>query len=91
LLEYSSLKDAIFCFPCFFFENKVPYHLTFTIEGFRSWKKVSDGVRCAFFMHMKSLTSPHNNAVKSAEDLIKVNRHIDKVLNAKNIEEVQKN
>jgi hypothetical protein len=29
--------------------------------------------------------------VKSGEDLIKVNRHIDKVLNAKNIEEVQKN
>ena len=42
-------------------------------------------------MHVGSLTSPHNNAVKSAKDLIKVSRHIDKVLNAKTIEEVQKN
>jgi len=23
-LEYSPSKDAIFCFPCFLFENKVP-------------------------------------------------------------------
>jgi hypothetical protein len=29
--------------------------------------------------------------MKSAEDLIKVSRHIDKVLNAKTVEEVQKN
>jgi hypothetical protein len=29
--------------------------------------------------------------VKSAEDLMKVSRHIDKVLNAQTVEEVQKN
>jgi len=29
-LEYSPSKDAMFCFPCFIFENKVPRHLTFT-------------------------------------------------------------
>jgi hypothetical protein len=69
----------------------VPHHLTFTIEGFRSWKRVNDGVKCALLMHMGSPTSPHNNVVKSAEDLMKVSRHIDKVLNAKTIEEVQTN
>ena len=42
-------------------------------------------------MHVGSPTSPHNNAVKSAEDLMKVSRHIDKVLNAQTVEEVQKN
>ena len=42
-------------------------------------------------MHVGSPTSPHHNAVKSAEDLMKVSRHIDKVLNAQTIEEVQKN
>jgi len=42
-------------------------------------------------MHMRSPTSPHNNAVKSAKDLMKVSRHIDKVLNAQTVEEVQKN
>jgi len=41
-------------------------------------------------MHIRSPTSPHNNVVKFVKDLIKVNRHIDKVLNAKIIE-VQKN
>ncbi|XP_061961550.1 uncharacterized protein LOC133682280 [Populus nigra] len=90
-LEYSPSKDAIFCFPCFIFENKVPRYLTFTTEGFRSWKRVNDGVRCALLMHVGSPTSPHNNAVKSAEDLMKVSRHIDKVLNAQIVKEVQKN
>ncbi|XP_052309181.1 uncharacterized protein LOC18099599 [Populus trichocarpa] len=89
-LEYSPSKDAIFCFPCFIFENKVSRHLTFTTEGFRSWKRVNDGVRCALLMYVGSPTSPHNNAVKSAEDLMKVSRHIDKVLNAQTVEEVQK-
>ncbi|XP_061956134.1 uncharacterized protein LOC133678002 [Populus nigra] len=69
----------------------MPHHLTFTTEGFRSWKRVNDGVRYALLMHVGSPTSPHNNAVKSAEDLMKVRRHIDKVLNAQTAEEVQKN
>ena len=90
-LEYSPSKDTVFCFPCFIFENKVPRHLTFTIEGFRSWKRVNDGVRCALLMHIVSPTSPHNNVVKYVEDLMKASRHIDNVLNAKTVEEVQKN
>jgi hypothetical protein len=92
-LGWSTLHQRMqyFCFPCFIFENKVPRHLTFTTEGFRSWKRVNDRVRCAFLMHVGSPTSPHNNAVKSIEDLMKVSRHIDKVLNAQTIEEVQKN
>jgi hypothetical protein len=65
-------------------------HPTFTAKGFRSLKRVSNRVRCALLMHVGSPTSPHNNAIKSAEDLIKVSRHIDKVLNAKTVEEVQK-
>jgi len=69
----------------------VPRHLTFTTEGFRSWKRVNDGVRCALLMHVGSPTSPHNNAVKSTKNLMKVSRHIDKVLNAQTVEEVQKN
>jgi len=66
---------------CFFF-LKLPYHSIFSAESFRSWKRVSDGVRCVFLMHLESFTSPHSNAVKFAEDLIKISRHIDKVLNA---------
>jgi hypothetical protein len=66
----------------------VPCHPTFTTKGFKSWKRVNDGVRCALLMHVGSPTSPHNNAVKSAKDLMKVSRYIDKVLNAKTVEEV---
>jgi hypothetical protein len=79
------------CFVFHALSLKTKCHLTFTTEGFRSWKRVNDGVRCALLMHVGSLTSPHNNAVKSAEDLMKVSRHIDKVLNAQTDEEVQKN
>jgi len=69
----------------------VPCNLTFTAKGFRSWKRVNDGVECALLMHVGSPTSPHNNDVKSVEDLMKVSKHIDKVLKAKTVEEVQKN
>ena len=54
-------------------------------------KRVNDEVRCALLMHVESPTSPHNNVVKSAENLMKVSRHIDKVLNEKTVEEVRKN
>ena len=63
-------------------------HLTFTTEGYRSWKRVTNGVKYALLMHVRSPTSPHNNAVKFAKDFIKVSRHIDKVLNATTVEEV---
>ncbi|XP_038699222.1 zinc finger MYM-type protein 1-like isoform X1 [Tripterygium wilfordii] len=90
-LEYSPSKDAAFCFPCFVFQNKVPLHPAFITEGFNSWKRVNDGVRCAFLMHVGGPTSPHRTAVKCVEDLMKVTGHIDKVLNAQTVEEVQKN
>jgi hypothetical protein len=60
----------------------VPRHSTFTIEGFRSWKRVSERVRCALLLRVGSFISPYNNAVKFVGDLMKVSTHIDKVLNA---------
>ncbi|XP_075521348.1 uncharacterized protein LOC142554571 [Primulina tabacum] len=44
-LEYSPSKDAVFCFPCYLFELSEEQQSTFTIEGFRSWKRVNDGVK----------------------------------------------
>ncbi|KAK1398115.1 Zinc finger MYM-type protein [Heracleum sosnowskyi] len=90
-LEYSPEKDAIFCFPCFIFENKSPLHPAFTTDGFNCWKKVNDGVRCPFLIHVGTPTSPHSNDVQNCEELMKVTGHIDKVLNAQSLEEVQKN
>ncbi|XP_057515035.1 uncharacterized protein LOC130796692 [Actinidia eriantha] len=63
----------------------------FTIEGFRSWKRVNDGNRCAFLNHVGCANSPHNNAIKSVEGLSNVARHIDKVINAQSLEEIRKN
>ncbi|XP_073304657.1 uncharacterized protein [Primulina huaijiensis] len=90
-LEYSHNKDAAFCFPCFLFQEKEARYAAFTVDGFRGWKRVNDGKRCALLMHTRSPTSPHNNAVESMSALMNVSSHIDKVINAQTLEEVKKN
>ncbi|XP_073053284.1 uncharacterized protein [Primulina eburnea] len=90
-LEYSPNKDAAFCFPCFLFQQKEARYAAFTVDGFRGWKRVNDGKRCALLMHTGSPTSPHNNAVESMSALMNVSGHIDKVMNAQTLEEVKKN
>ncbi|XP_073119045.1 uncharacterized protein [Henckelia pumila] len=90
-LEYSPSKDAAFCFPCFLFEHKNPRNSAFTIDGFKYWKRVNDGDRCAFFMHIGCNTSPHNKAVEYLNNLMNIPCHIDKVINAQSSEEKQKN
>ncbi|XP_075521547.1 uncharacterized protein LOC142554755 [Primulina tabacum] len=90
-LEYSPSKDAAFCFPCFLFEHKHPRNPAFTIDGFKYWKRVNDGNRCAFLMHIGCNNSPHNNAVEYLDNLMNIPRHIDKVINAQSSEEKEKN
>jgi len=59
---------------------------------FRNGKNVHDGKKCAFLTHIgDDLCSPHNNAVKSCEDLKQQSRHIDKLLNAQSTEQIQNN
>ncbi|XP_073273334.1 uncharacterized protein [Primulina huaijiensis] len=90
-LEYSPSKDAAFCYLYFLFEHKHPRNPAFAIDGFKYWKRVDDGDRCIFFMHIGCNTSPHNNAVEYHDNLINIPRHIDKVINAQSSEEKQKN
>ena len=72
-LEYSPDKDAVYCFPCFLFikkplGNKVSD--VFTVKGFKKWKRVNDGERCAFLTHMgKDSKSAHNYAAKCYDNL----------------------
>ncbi|XP_019175880.1 PREDICTED: zinc finger MYM-type protein 1-like [Ipomoea nil] len=78
-LEYSPSKDAAFCLPCYLFHTQDgPSGLdVFTINGFRSWKKVRDGKNCSFLAHIgKDLTSPHRNAEKACADLMNQQSHI---------------
>ncbi|XP_073152649.1 uncharacterized protein [Henckelia pumila] len=90
-LEYSPNKDAAFCFPCFLFQEKTARYSAFTVDGFRSWKRVNDGKRCAFLMHTGGPTSPHNSSLQSMSVLMNVSGHIDKLMNAQTSEEVKKN
>ncbi|XP_047317558.1 zinc finger MYM-type protein 1-like [Impatiens glandulifera] len=90
-LEYSSSKDLIFCFPCFLFQEKSHINPSFTIDGFNNWKRVNDGVKCPLLIHVGGPTSSHSNSVKCVEDLMKVSGHIDNILNAQSLDEVQKN
>ena len=90
-LEYSVSKDAAFCFPCYLFESDTSAQHTFTIDGFRNWKRVNDNERCPLLIHIGGLNSPHRKAVNSLEGLKNVTRHIDKVINRQSLEEVNKN
>ncbi|KAK1361766.1 TTF-type domain-containing protein [Heracleum sosnowskyi] len=90
-LEYSVSKDAAFCFPCYLFESDASSQHAFTIDGFKSWKRVNDNQRCAFLVHIGTSNSPHKKAIKDYEGLQNVTRHIDKVINCQSLEEVKKN
>ncbi|KAM6553414.1 hypothetical protein CsatB_014176 [Cannabis sativa] len=77
-LEYSPKVDAAFCLPCFLFHSKdAPPRLdAFTINGFRSWKKVR-GKNCAFLAHIgDDINSPHRNSEKAVADLMNQPIHI---------------
>ena len=90
-LEYLVSKDVAFCLPCFLFEKHTTTQHAFTIDRFRSWKRVNDGDRCAFLIHVRSCSLPPNNAMSALHNLRNVTRHIDKVMNAQTSEEVKKN
>ncbi|XP_060959259.1 uncharacterized protein LOC115723776 [Cannabis sativa] len=77
-LEYSPKVDAAFCLPCFLFHSKdAPPRLDeFTINGFRSWKKVR-GKYCEFLAHIRDdINSPHRNSEKTVADLMNQPIHI---------------
>ncbi|KAK1383314.1 Zinc finger, TTF-type [Heracleum sosnowskyi] len=74
-LEYSVSKDAAFCFPCYLFESDASSQHAFTIDGFKSWKRVNDNERCTFLVHIGTSNSPHKKAIKSYEGLKNVTRH----------------
>ncbi|KAL6543005.1 hypothetical protein OROHE_010525 [Orobanche hederae] len=78
-LEYSPEKDDAFCLPCFLFRKPSgPSGIdAFTVNGFRSWKKVRDGKKCAFLAHVgKDIDSFHCNAERSCDDLMNQSIHI---------------
>ncbi|XP_057740469.1 uncharacterized protein LOC130957635 [Arachis stenosperma] len=95
-LEYSPEKDAAYCLPCYLFGKHYGARNDgkniFSELGFSNWKKVNNGVNCAFVCHEGSIpNSPHNLCVKSCDDLMAQSKHIDKVLDKHNDETIANN
>ncbi|XP_027915183.1 zinc finger MYM-type protein 1-like [Vigna unguiculata] len=94
-LEYSPANDEAYCLACYLFSSKPDGHFgsdVFTKQGFRSWRKVNAGKRCAFLNHIgDSPWSPHNNAMKACEDLLNQSMHINNNINIQSSEQVCKN
>jgi len=56
-LEYSPTSDTAFCLPCYLFnkpDGSGRHHSqsTFSVNGFKNWKKVRNGKDCAFRNHV---------------------------------------
>ena len=71
-LEYSPTTDVAYCLPCFVFNNPngVVGQNTFTVGGFRNWKKVG-GKDCYFQSHIeKDPNSAHRVADQKCKDLM---------------------
>ncbi|XP_052295941.1 uncharacterized protein LOC107178787 isoform X4 [Citrus sinensis] len=78
-LEYSPIKDAAFCLPCYLFNTPSahPKCKAYTVNGFNVWRKVKDGKNCAFLNHVgKDPNSSHKKAEKSCEDLMRQSQHL---------------
>ncbi|XP_025670089.1 uncharacterized protein [Arachis hypogaea] len=89
-------KDAAYCLPCYLFSKHYGARNdgknAFSELGFSNWKKVNNGVNCAFVCHEGSIpNSPHNLCVKSCDDLMAHSKHIDKVLDRHSDETIANN
>ncbi|XP_022880653.1 zinc finger MYM-type protein 1-like [Olea europaea var. sylvestris] len=93
-LEYSPSTHKAYCFYCFLFLNEsTPPNISSLVTiGFDSWKRVNQGSKCAFLIHVGTTSSSfHNCCKRSVEDLMKPTQHIDKVMHSLSNEEIQKN
>nr|QIA97944.1 hypothetical protein AP_R.00g000410-v1.0.a3 [Amaranthus palmeri] len=92
-LEYSPAQDAAFCLKCYLCSEKPnPRTDTFTRKGYKNWKKVNDGKKCAFLAHIgEGPCSPHNNAVQTIKDLLNQKGHIPHAFEEQSEEQIKRN
>ncbi|XP_071738643.1 uncharacterized protein [Rutidosis leptorrhynchoides] len=92
LLEYSPTKDAAYCFLCYFSCDKPAVRIcddAFIVKSFDKWKKVNDGIRCAFVKHINR--SQHKNALLFSENLLNQAGHIENIFEKQRSESVLDN
>ncbi|XP_022856510.1 heat shock factor protein HSF24-like [Olea europaea var. sylvestris] len=79
-LEHSPSTHKAYCFFCFLFlnENVPPNISSLVAVGFDSWKRVGQGSKCAFLVHIGTTSSSYHNGYKRrVEDLMKPTHYID--------------
>ncbi|XP_057431672.1 uncharacterized protein LOC130724460 [Lotus japonicus] len=92
-----SIPDAIgaYCLPCYLFSKRPsrrPGSDVYIAKGFRCWRKVKNGKKCAFLKHIgDDLCSPHNNALKACQDLLNQDRHIRNVFHVQSSNQIMQN
>ncbi|KAK2633924.1 hypothetical protein Ddye_028716 [Dipteronia dyeriana] len=79
-LEYSPTTDAAYCLHCFLF-SKPTKHLAataFTVNGFKSWRKVRNGDNCCAFRgpDESSYSINHGNFLELLELLVSSNEKV---------------
>ncbi|XP_065630415.1 uncharacterized protein LOC136067905 [Quercus suber] len=87
------IKDAAYCLPCFVFNNPngVVGQNTFTVGGFRNWKKVG-GKDCSFQTHIgKEPNSAHRVAEQKCKDLMNQWQHLQRVVDHFTTEQIANN
>ncbi|KAH9686031.1 DUF4371 domain-containing protein [Citrus sinensis] len=65
--------------------------IDFTIEGFRSWKRINNRERCSFLHHEGGLNSHHTKAMLKWGGLKNPSQHIDRVMNAQSSQLILQN
>ncbi|KAL3516074.1 hypothetical protein ACH5RR_022976, partial [Cinchona calisaya] len=90
-LEFSPTTNGAYCLQCFLFikPSNRPSQNAFTVSGFRSWKKVNDGVNCYFLRHASS--TDHKKGMKASHDLMNPLKHIGKIIKKKTTEQIARN
>jgi hypothetical protein len=72
-LEYSESKDKAYCFCCFLFrEKKDAGYEAFVVSGWNGYHRKE-----RLKLHVGSVGSLHNKAMKKCDDLLKTKQHID--------------
>jgi len=94
-LEYSESSGRAYCFFCFLCSKNIKKRGgfdVFTAQGFDNWKKVNDGKKCGFLVHVGSTPcSQHNNAVRECQAILNQPNHIENILEEATDREKERN
>ncbi|XP_073066009.1 uncharacterized protein [Primulina eburnea] len=89
-LEFSIAKQSAFCFPCYVFDTNSAQFDTFTVKGFKNWKRVNCK-NCPFKRHEGDGNSRHSFAMRKWGDLKNLDQHIDRRLEKQSSEQIERN